>query len=103
MPEVEISGYRYANEALRPSHDYLLPKVQKLLEGLNLPSSSKRLFELGCGNGSVARTLRQRGWDIIGVDPSAEGIAQARVASPVLKLQTGSAYDDLARNGRAQA
>lgn len=97
MVEVEISGYRYANEALCPSHDYLLPAVLKLLEDLNLPSSVKRMFELGCGNGSVARILSLRGWDITGVDPSAEGIAQAQIASPDLKLNTGSAYDDLVR------
>ena len=56
----------------------------------------RRLFELGCGNGSVARLLTARGWDVTGVDPSVEGIAQARAADPGLKLATGSAYDDLA-------
>ncbi|KHQ50157.1 methyltransferase domain-containing protein [Mameliella alba] len=36
-----------------------------------------------------------------GVDPSAEGIAAANAAYPDLKLETGSAYDDLAaRFGR---
>lgn len=37
-----------------------------------------------------------RGWDVTGVDPSEEGIAQARGVDPALKLATGSAYDDLA-------
>ncbi|MCF6354593.1 MAG: class I SAM-dependent methyltransferase [Candidatus Polarisedimenticolaceae bacterium] len=43
----------------------------------------------------MAHELSQRGWDVTGVDPSAEGIAQACQHSPNLKLQTGSAYDDL--------
>lgn len=96
MLEASISGYRYANEALSPSHDYLLPTVLKCLDGLNLPTAHKRLFELGCGNGSVAQVLAQRGWDITGIDPSEEGLAQARLSYPALKLQIGSAYDDLA-------
>ena len=32
----------------------------------------------------------------MGVDPSSEGIAQARQAFPELRLEQGSAYDDLA-------
>ena len=45
--------------------------------------------------------LTEQGWDVTGVDPSAEGIAQARAHYPALKLYEGSAYDDLAaRYGR---
>ena len=45
--------------------------------------------------------LTELGWDVTGVDPSAEGIAQARAHYPGLKLYEGSAYDDLAaRYGR---
>lgn len=42
---------------------------------------------MGCGNGSVANALTQRGWDVTGVDPSVEGIAQAHGAYPDLKLR----------------
>ena len=54
------------------------------------------MFELGCGNGSVANVLAQQGWDVTGVDPSTEGITQANAQYPLLKLHEGSAYDDLA-------
>ncbi len=107
---VSIAGYRYDSASLGQSHDYLLPCVFRQLDGLRVPlagrgadknAGKKRLFELGCGNGSVAWVLTERGWDVTGVDPSAEGIAQARAAYPELKLATGSAYDDLAeRYGR---
>ena len=63
---------------------------------MNLPAVERRLFELGCGNGSVANELAGRGWDVTGVDPSVEGIRQAQAAYPGLKLASGSAYDDLA-------
>ena len=64
-------------------------------------SGGGRVFELGCGNGSVASVLAQQGWEVTGVDPSSEGIAQANAQWPQLKLFEGSAYDDLAaRFGR---
>ena len=91
-----ISGYHYDHAGLNCSHSYLLPTVFRLLDGLNLPAGQRRLFELGCGNGSVAHELTRRGWDVTGVDPSTEGIAQAQRAHPELKLHSGSAYDDLA-------
>ncbi|HRY14892.1 MAG TPA: methyltransferase domain-containing protein [Candidatus Competibacteraceae bacterium] len=101
MDTADLSGYRYADSALNHSHDYLLPAVFRLLDGLNLPADQRRLFELGCGNGSVAHELTRHGWDVTGVDPSAEGIAHAQRQYPELKLYAGSAYDDLAsRYGR---
>ena len=96
MSDAAITGYRYGDAKLADSHTFLLPAVLRLLDGLDLPAAKRRLFELGCGNGSVARELTARGWDVTGVDPSVEGIAQARAADPALKLATGSAYDDLA-------
>ena len=96
MSDLDISGYRYSHATTSPSHDYLLPSVLYRLDAIALQTGQKRLFELGCGNGSVARKLARRGWDVTGVDPSGEGIAQARQNHPDLKLQSGSAYDDLA-------
>jgi 2-polyprenyl-6-hydroxyphenyl methylase/3-demethylubiquinone-9 3-methyltransferase len=55
-----ISGYRYDQAGFNHSHGYLLPTVFRLLDGLNLPADQRRLFELGCGNGSVAHALTQR-------------------------------------------
>jgi 2-polyprenyl-3-methyl-5-hydroxy-6-metoxy-1,4-benzoquinol methylase len=73
----------------------------RVRDQLNLLAHERRLFELGCGNGSVAHELSKRGWDVTGVDPSVEGIQQAHAAYPKLKLSNGSAYDDLAaRYGR---
>lgn len=97
----DISGYRYGAADLGHQHAYLLPTVFRLLDGLRLEDRQRRLFELGCGNGSVANALARRGWEVTGVDPSVEGIAQARAAYPGLKLENGSAYDELAgRYGR---
>lgn len=103
MKQAGISGYRYQNATLNDSHNLLLPQLLRLLEPFDTNSERehRRLFELGCGNGSVANVLQERGWDVTGVDPSVEGIEHAKDAYPHLKLETGSAYDDLAvRYGR---
>lgn len=94
---MSFSGYRYDDAELNHSHQWLLPSVLKVLDRLDITDrGGRRLFELGCGNGSVARLLVARGWHVIGVDPSEEGIAHALSADPALNLSIGSAYDDLA-------
>ncbi|HMO09586.1 MAG TPA: methyltransferase domain-containing protein [Paracoccaceae bacterium] len=90
-----ISGYRYGDAETNTSHGYLLPAVKAELAGIG-SGVPKRLFDLGCGNGSVGAVLHGMGWNVTGVDPSEEGIAQARARYPGLRFETGSAYDDLA-------
>src|SRR4051812_49186819 len=88
----EVStGYAYATAETNPSHDYLLPEAKSILAQL----PSRRLFELGCGNGSVANALSQAGYDVTGVDASAQGIAFAKAAYPHLRLSLASVYDPL--------
>jgi 2-polyprenyl-6-hydroxyphenyl methylase/3-demethylubiquinone-9 3-methyltransferase len=103
MDTTNISGYRYSGAGLGCSHEYLLPTLLRELARLRplldeAGGGRARIFELGCGNGSVAKVFTQQGWDVTGVDPSAEGIAQAREHYPDLKLYAGSAYDDLREN-----
>jgi 2-polyprenyl-3-methyl-5-hydroxy-6-metoxy-1,4-benzoquinol methylase len=93
---VDISGYAYQDPELNASHDYLLPALLEELAALGLPRERKRLFELGCGNGSVAEVLTRQGYQITGVDASFQGIEQANRRYPQLNLQLGSAYDSLA-------
>lgn len=98
MKNDDISGYRWHSASLTPSHEYLLPaligQLNKNFEE-NRVSKCRRVFELGCGNGSVANILVQQGWSVTGVDPSLEGIAHANKIYPNLNLYQGSAYDDL--------
>jgi 2-polyprenyl-6-hydroxyphenyl methylase/3-demethylubiquinone-9 3-methyltransferase len=100
----EVSGYRYADSAPCCAHDYLLPAVRRELAAFFARRENGRVFDLGCGNGSVAAALASEGYEIAGVDPSTEGIAQAQVTYPHLRLEVGSGYDDLvARFGRFPA
>ncbi len=92
----DASSYGYQDATLNCSHAYLLPRIKRILASLSWPQEPKRIFELGCGSGGVASELTKLGFDITGVDPAREGIAQANKAFPHLKLFEGSAYDDLA-------
>ena len=90
-----ISGYKYSHAELNESHDILVPCLLKMLSSIEDKLYGKKLFELGCGNGSVANILVGKGYDVVGIDASTEGISFARKHYPQLKLYQGSAYDDL--------
>lgn len=91
--------YGYHNSSPSHSHGYLMPHVENSIAQLK-PTS---IFDLGCGNGSFANLLSQR-FDVLGIDASESGILQAKQAYPDLKLEVGSAYDDLAaKYGRVDA
>jgi 2-polyprenyl-3-methyl-5-hydroxy-6-metoxy-1,4-benzoquinol methylase len=93
--ENNITGYCYSDGQLNHSHRYLPPSLLNILEGLRLLKEQRRVFEVGCGNGSVANHLSEKGWEVVGVDPSMEGIALANRNYPHLKLVHDSAYNDL--------
>ena len=75
-------------------HSVLLPRLEKILNDIN-PTlvKTKRIFDLGCGNGSIANYLTNKGWDMTGVDPSNDGIKQANLSFPDLKLFVSSTVD----------
>ncbi len=101
--QTDIAGYRWDSAELTCAHEYLLPAVMAEMARIKAASlaGGGRVFELGCGNGSVADVLANQGWDVTGVDPSTDGVAQAKARYPALRLEEGSAYDDLvARYGR---
>lgn len=97
MTDVKIDGYRWRDAELNASHGYLLPALMAALRRIRDSNPSEnRIFDIGCGNGSVDHALTSDGWDVTGVDSSYEGIAEANKKYPEIKLYPGSAYDDLA-------
>jgi 2-polyprenyl-6-hydroxyphenyl methylase/3-demethylubiquinone-9 3-methyltransferase len=95
-PAQSERGYAYQDAQTNCSHTYLMGPLQEILASLRWPNGAKRLFDLGCGNGSVDAQLTRQGYEMVGVDPSEEGIAQAHRVFPELSLHRGSAYDNLA-------
>lgn len=104
MIESNLAAYHYADSAPPHTQAYLLPPVLAALSQVKWAGSPRRVFELGCGNGSTAAELAGYGYEVVGVDPSEAGIQLARQAHPHLEFYLGSAYDDLAgRYGRFPA
>ena len=97
----EITGYRWGGSNLTCAHEYLLPTIFTEMTKLKPVIRSRRVFDLGCGNGSFANKLSKEGWDVTGVDPSIEGVETANKYYSHLNIEQGSAYDDLyAKYGR---
>jgi 2-polyprenyl-6-hydroxyphenyl methylase/3-demethylubiquinone-9 3-methyltransferase len=94
----DIAGYQYKHHGGLHSQSYLMPVVTselKLHFASIEPKEERRVFDLGCGNGAAANEISQSGYMLSGVDPSTDGIQQAKEHFPHLDLRTGSAYDDL--------
>ena len=71
---------------------YLLKPLLRLLQQ-GTPSGG-RILDLGCGNGALSGQLSRLGYEVVGVDPSASGIAVARQSFPTLSFHQAAATPD---------
>lgn len=98
-PLNEMLNYPYLNAEPAHTQAYLLPTVlQEIAAAMGQRSGSPsegRVFDLGCGNGATAAVLSQKGYLVVGVDPSPGGIGIANATCPHLRMEVGSCYDDL--------
>jgi 2-polyprenyl-3-methyl-5-hydroxy-6-metoxy-1,4-benzoquinol methylase len=88
-------NFRWPDADPTGSHSYLLPRLKEILSRRVVEPSRTRLIDIGCGNGAVTNVLRSGGFDVVGIDPSSEGVEQARRAHSGLRVELGSAYDNL--------
>lgn len=72
-------------------HPYLLPVVERIITA----RKPARIFDLGCGNGSVANRLSKFA-PVTGIDVASSGVEMAQRSFPQLNIELGSVYDDLA-------
>lgn len=84
-----FSGYRFG-QAPQHTYDYLCRPVLDALSRLN----ARSVLEIGCGNGTLAKAIAERGMKITGLDPSESGIANARNLLPDGKFYCMDVYDD---------
>lgn len=91
----DLTHYRHDSSEPSCANLYLWPVLEREVQALGLASGT-RVFDLGCGNGTIAGLLHERGLDVTGVDPSPSGIDLARSRHPKIRFEIGSAYDDLA-------
>src|SRR5579862_5068114 len=89
--------FHYGHAELASHHPMLLPTLERVVTQ-RVPKGG-RLFDCGCGNGSVAAHLTSLGYRVTGIDPSTEGIAMGKTQHPECDLRSGSVYDDLSPYG----
>jgi SAM-dependent methyltransferase len=70
--------YPYETDDGTAAHSYLIPSLLSVLG----PPDSRRILDVGCGNGFVSRALLEKGYDVIGLDASTEGIERAKRYAP---------------------
>lgn len=82
----------YHYDSAQPSHMHavFVPPVLARLQALQ----PTRVLDLGCGNGSLCRVIRDAGMQVEGCDPSEEGVQQARAAHPDISFVCLSVYDE---------
>ncbi len=91
-----IMRFGWSDGELTEAHNYILPAVIRLLaESDAAKAGSKDIFDLGCGNGSVMKALTTAGWDVVGVDPSIDGVEQAKREMPSIAIYQASADESL--------
>jgi 2-polyprenyl-6-hydroxyphenyl methylase/3-demethylubiquinone-9 3-methyltransferase len=91
---MEVSNFAHDSPQLSSCHAYVLPRVVRELGALGYGAGT-RVFDLGCGNGSVANELSRCGFRVTGADPSTSGAGIARAHFPDLDLHQASTDDDL--------
>ena len=85
-----VDEFKFDSADAEHTAQYLLPAVLRILadEG---ESARTSIFDLGCGNGAIAKLLRRHDYEVVGVDPSTSGIREGHRAYPDLQLFVGSA------------
>jgi 2-polyprenyl-6-hydroxyphenyl methylase/3-demethylubiquinone-9 3-methyltransferase len=87
--------YGWSNAEPSQSHAYLVPALLSVLRRRATDPGRTRIIDIGCGAGAVAEIVRTLGFDVLGVEPSQDGVAAARGAFPRLRVEQASTYDDL--------
>lgn len=91
----------YQYQSGQPCHteSYLWTPVHEIIRK-HLEQTTKdqlRLMDVGCGNGAFLDSLRSKHTklELVGVEPSESGVANANHSYPGLEVKLGSGYDKL--------
>jgi 2-polyprenyl-3-methyl-5-hydroxy-6-metoxy-1,4-benzoquinol methylase len=75
-----LAKYHYDSAEAPHTEAYLWPHIITLCAQLN----ARRIVDIGCGNGALCRELASRGYEVVGCEPSADGVRFAQSSAPEL-------------------
>jgi 2-polyprenyl-3-methyl-5-hydroxy-6-metoxy-1,4-benzoquinol methylase len=90
MKKNSVENYGWSTAAAPHSFDYLASAVEEELDRLG----SKRVLDLGAGNGTLCGRLSTRGIKVVGVEYDAQGVDIARRSYPAVRFHQHSVEDD---------
>ncbi|MBE9188115.1 class I SAM-dependent methyltransferase [Microcoleus sp. LEGE 07076] len=86
--------YYYTNNRPRYHHAYLISPLLEMLATLQETCQTKlRVLDLGCGNGSLSHVIAEQGYEVVGIDNSAPGIAISRQSFPECQFIQADIYE----------
>lgn len=94
ITELAVPEYGWSTKPEAGIARELLPRIREVLRREGLASGS-RVLDVGCGAGFVGGHLASDGYDVTGLDPSAEGIEIARRKYPKARWEQMLAEEDV--------
>jgi len=91
------SRYPFGTADAPHTADYLTPHILAVCRRV----SARRILDLGCGNGALCGALAAAGFEVVGCDPSEDGIGIARHTYPGIPFHLLGVYDEPASLGDA--
>src|SRR6266516_5701131 len=85
-----LTEFHYGSADAAHTRAYLWPQIITLCAELG----ARRIIDIGCGNGALCRELASRGYEVIGCDPSADGVRLAQSSAPDLVFHQFGVDDD---------
>jgi 2-polyprenyl-3-methyl-5-hydroxy-6-metoxy-1,4-benzoquinol methylase len=83
-------AYHWDNGEPPPSFRWNGARILQLCQKLN----AKRVLDLGCGNGTLARNLSAAGFQVTACDVDGNGVEIGRKGAPNIRFEVLGAYDD---------
>jgi 2-polyprenyl-3-methyl-5-hydroxy-6-metoxy-1,4-benzoquinol methylase len=86
--------YTYEDSNLSNAHSFLMtPLLSMLPPPTNFQGQKLRVLDLGCGNGSLSHAIAERGYEVVGIEESEQGVSIARNNFPNCHFIQASIYD----------
>jgi 2-polyprenyl-3-methyl-5-hydroxy-6-metoxy-1,4-benzoquinol methylase len=87
--------YQYSSGNLDRTYSYLTNPLLAMLPTPSAATDGKKVkvLDLGCGNGSFSDFLTKLGYEVVGLEESAVGVAMARLNYPECQFIQGSIYE----------